>query len=99
MMGALFFVIYAALFNALSIESGIVGWSALLGLVHGAIAGTGDGDDARHASAHGDRRRPSPDEGVPNPGLFASSFGVMGPMAILALHLVCGVVGGLVYNA
>ena len=39
MMGAIFFVVYAALFDAFAIASGIVGWAALFGAVHGVIAG------------------------------------------------------------
>lgn len=99
MMGAIFFVVYALLFDALSIESGIVGWSAIFGLVHGTVAGMAMGMmpvmHPRMATANGSLA----DDLVPNPGMFAASFGLMGPMALLALHLIFGVVGGLVYNA
>lgn len=99
MMGAAFFVVYALLFDALSIESSIVGWSAIFGLVHGTAAGMAMGMmpvmHPRMATATG----PVADDRVPSPGIFATSFGLMGPMALLALHLVYGVVGGLVYNA
>jgi hypothetical protein len=94
MIGAIFFVIYAALFNALSIESGLAGWSAIFALVHGAVAGLAMGMmpamHPRMATATG----PLVDV-VPTPGVFASSFGLMGPIAVLALHLVYGVVGAL----
>jgi hypothetical protein len=99
MMGAAFFVVYALLFDALAIESGIVGWAAAFGLVHGAIAGMAMGMmpvmHPRMATAHGSVGS----EQVPNPGFFASSFGLMGPVAILMLHLVFGVVGGIIYSA
>jgi hypothetical protein len=99
MMGAVFFVVYAALFDALAITSGIVGWSVLFGLVHGAVAGASMGMmpamHPRMVTAGG----PGEHEGVPSPGFFAATFGVMGPMAILMLHAVFGLVGGLIYNA
>lgn len=98
MMGVVFFVTYALIFDALAIESGVVGWAAAFGLAHGAVAGMAmgmmPGMHPRMATAHGSVGS----EQVPNPGLFASSFGLMGPVAILMLHLVFGVVGGLVYN-
>jgi hypothetical protein len=99
MMGALFFLIYAALFDALSIDSGIVGWAVIFGLVHGTVAGAVMGMvpvmHPRMAAAGG----PETDDTVLNPGVFALSMGMMGPMALLALHAVFGLVGGLVYNA
>ena len=99
MMGAAFFVVYAALFDALSITSGIVGWSVLFGLVHGAVAGTSMGMmpvmHPRMVTAGG----PGEHEGVTSPGFFASTYGIMGPMAILMLHAIYGLVGGLIYNA
>ena len=98
-MGAAFFVGYAILFDALAIDSGIVGWAVVFGLVHGAFAGMAMGTmpvmhprmAAAHASASSDQ--------VANPGAFATSFGLMGPVAILMLHAIFGLVGGLVYNA
>ena len=99
MLGAIFFVVYALLFDALSIESGIVGWSAIFGLVHGTVACMAMGMmpvmHPRMATAAG----PMDEDRVANPGIFATSFGLMGPMALLALHLIFGVVGGLVYSA
>ena len=99
MMGAMFFVIYAALFNVMTIESGIAGWAALFGLVHGAIAGMAMGMKPvlhpRMATAAG----PAEHDQVPNPGMFAASFGLMGPVAILAMHVLFGFVGGVIYSA
>ena len=99
MMGAVFFAVYAALFDLLAIESGIVGWAALFGLVHGVAAGAAMGMmpvmHPRMVTAGGSFG----ETGVANPGLFASAFGMIGPMALLALHVLYGAVGGLVYNA
>lgn len=99
MMGAVFFVAYAALFDALGIESGIVGWSTAFGLVHGAITGMAMGMmpvmHPRMAASHGSVAS----DQVPNPGAFATSFGLMGPIAILMLHAAFGLAGGLVYSA
>jgi len=99
MMGALFFLIYAALFDALSIDSGIVGWAVIFGLAHGTIAGAAMGMmpamHPRMATAGG----PETEDTVLNPGMFALSMGMMGPMALLALHAVFGLAGCLVYNA
>jgi hypothetical protein len=81
MMGAVFFVVYTALFDALSITNGIVGWSVLFGLVHGAIAGASMGVmpvmHPRMVTVGG----PGGAQGVTSPGFFATSFGVMGPIA------------------
>jgi len=67
--------------------------------VHGAIAGMAMGMmpviHPRMATAGG----PSTDDRVPNPGIFATSFGLMGPVAVLMLHLVFAVAGGIVYSA
>ncbi len=39
MMGAIFFIVYAALFDVIGLEDGIIGWAALFGLAHGLLAG------------------------------------------------------------
>lgn len=78
MMGVVFFVVYAALFDILAIDSGIVGWAAIFALVHGAVSGMSMGMmpmmHPRMATASG----PADHDTVPNPGVFASSFGMMG---------------------
>jgi len=99
MMGAVFFVIYAALFDALSIETGVVGWSALFGLAHGVAAGAAMGMmpamHPRMVTAGG----PGEAEGVVSPGFFATTYGIMGAMALIGVHVLYGLVGGLVYTA
>jgi hypothetical protein len=99
MMGGLFFLIYAVLFDILALETGIVGWSVVFALVHGAVAGMSmammPAMHPRMATAGG-----FDDEGhVPNPGMSGLNMGLMGPLALLVLHAVFGLVGGLVYNA
>lgn len=97
MMGAIYFVIYAVLFNALHRERG--SWAGRLFWVGAGRSGRpADGHDARDAPLHllpAGRQR----KWCRTPGLFASSFGLMVPVAILALHMVYGVTGGLIYSA
>jgi hypothetical protein len=99
MMGALFFVIYAALFDALTIDSGVAGVSALFGLAHGVAAGAAMGMmpamHPRMVMAGG----PAEAEGVVSPGFFATTYGLMGAMALIGVHVLYGLVGGLVYAA
>ncbi|MEX2229982.1 MAG: hypothetical protein WEB13_10140 [Dehalococcoidia bacterium] len=102
MMGAIFFVVYAALFDAFAIESGIVGWAALFGAVHGVIAGMALGmmpmmhPRLETTPAGGG---PPSSGGVPAPGIFARNLGPIGPVAIIVLHVVFGAVAGVVYTA
>jgi hypothetical protein len=99
MMGALFFVIYAALFDALTIDGGVAGVSALFGLAHGVVAGAAMGMmpamHPRMVTAGG----PAKAEGVVSPGFFATTYGLMGAMALIGVHVLYGLVGGLVYAA
>ncbi len=97
-MGVLFFIIYAALFDLLGLEDSLVGWGALFGLVHGVVAGMAMGMvgmmhprmAAAGANGSGDT--------VSAPGLFAINVGAMAPMAVLAMHVVYGAVAGGVYS-
>lgn len=93
MMGVIFFVIYAGLFEAWAIEDGIVGWSALFGLVHGLIAGTAMGMmGVMHP------RMGMEAGSLPAPGFMGLKMGGVAPMAVLALHVIYGAVGGVVYQ-
>ena len=98
MMGVIFFLIYAALFAALGIESGIIGWSALFGAIHALLAGAAFGMmptiHPRMATA------PTASAGtVAAPGFFGLNMGMMGPVAIIAVHVVYGLVAGAIYAA
>jgi hypothetical protein len=75
MMGAIFFLIYAVLFDVLAIETGIVGWAGVFGLVNGALAGMTmammPAMHPRMATAGGFED----EEQVSNPGVFALNMG------------------------
>ncbi len=95
MMGTVFFIIYAALFQAFGIRSGVVGWSAVFGVVHavmaGAVFGMMPAMHPRMAVAGGNGEK------VPAPGYFGLKLGTMAPVAIVAVHVVFGLVGGVLY--
>ncbi|MBI4202662.1 MAG: hypothetical protein HY532_06100 [Chloroflexi bacterium] len=97
MMGAVFFIIYGALFQAFGVRSGVVGWGAVFGVAHAVMAGGVFGMmPALHPrmATTGD----SPDK-VPAPGYFGLKLGGMAPVAVIAVHVVYGVVAALVYTA
>lgn len=99
MSGALFFVVYAALFNAFGLESSIVGWAALFGAMHGVMAGimmTMMG--AMHPRMAASTAGGSTDT-LTAPGFFGVNYGTMAPMAIIMLHIVFGAVAGAIYAA
>mgnify|MGYP001568539974 FL=1 len=99
MMGAAFFVVYAALFNALDLKSSLAGWGALFGLAHGVAAGMAMGMmGAMHPRLAPAGGGPATDT-LPAPGLFGIHVSAMAPVAILALHVIFGAVGGAVYGA
>jgi hypothetical protein len=98
MMGAGLFIAYAAIFNALTIQSGIIGWSALFGTVHGLVTGAAMG---MMPLLH-PRMATGPASGsgrLPAPGFFGIKMGTMAPMAIVAVHVAYGLVGGAIYAA
>jgi hypothetical protein len=99
MMGAIFFIIYALLFDLLAIESSLAAWGAVFGLAHGTVAGMAMGMmNAMHP-----RMEASPGHGgvgaLQAPGFFGLRVSAMAPAAILMLHAVYGAVGGAIYAA
>ncbi|MBW3633520.1 MAG: hypothetical protein KY456_10900 [Chloroflexi bacterium] len=83
MMGVVFAVVYALLFDALGIDPSWL-WGALFGAVHGVIAGMAFGMmPAMHP------RMGNGDE-LPAPGLFGRNLGSMVPVAIIVVHVVFG---------
>jgi hypothetical protein len=98
MMGIVFFIVYAAVFTGLNVESAIVGWSALAGAVHAIVAGAGMGMmpvlHPRMAAAPGSGLNK-----LPAPGFFGVKMGTMAPMAIVAVHVAFGLVAGAIYAA
>jgi hypothetical protein len=99
MMGAAFFVVYAALFNALDLETSLAGWGALFGLAHGLAAGMAMG----MMGAMHPRLTPagsgSTTDALPAPGMFGIHVSAVAPMAILGLHVAYGAVAVAVYTS
>jgi hypothetical protein len=98
MMGAVFFIVYAALFQEFGIRTAIAGWSALFGVVHALLAGMAFGMmpmlHPRMAT------EPASDSGkVAAPGYWGIKLGWMGPMAIIGVHAVYGALAGAIYAA
>lgn len=98
MMGVVFFIIYAALFTALGIESGIIGWSALFGAIHALLAGAAFGMMPSVHPRMATEPKSSPGT-VSAPGYFGVKMGMMGPAALIAVHLIYGIVAGAIYAA
>ncbi len=99
MMGAAFFVVYAALFSALGLETSLAGWGALFGLAHGVAAGMAMGMmgtmHPRLTPAGGGAATDT----LPAPGVFGIHVSAVAPMAILGLHVAYGAVAGAVYTS
>lgn len=99
MMGAAFFVVYAALFDILAIEDTIAGWGALFGLAHGTVAGAAMGMmNVMHPRMESSAGQ-SGVSALPAPGFFGLRVSAMAPVAILMLHVIYGAVGGAIYSA
>lgn len=94
MMGAIFFAIYALLFDALGIDSGVVWWAGVFGLGHGVMAGAMMG---MMGAVHPRMTSASGTAEVMAPGAFGTNYGTMAPVAIVLLHVVFGLVGGAIY--
>ncbi|MBI2872142.1 MAG: hypothetical protein HYY00_03005 [Chloroflexi bacterium] len=96
MMGIIFFLVYAGLIDAFGIRLGVAGWTALFGAIHAIAIGPAFGmmpmlhpRMATGPEAASDR--------VPAPGFMGLKMGMMGPMGIIAAHVVYGLVAGAVY--
>ncbi len=91
MMGVVFAVVYALLFDAFGIDPNWL-WGAVFGAVHGVIAGMVFGMmPAMHP-------RMGRGEVLEAPGRFGGNYGAMVPMGVLLLHVVFGAVVGWVYG-
>lgn len=99
MMGTIFVIIYALLFDAFGLSGSLAGWGGLFGAIHGVGAGM---MMAMMGAVH---PRMATDAGgissgeVLAPGIFGLNYGAMAPVGIIALHIVFGVVAGAVYAA
>ncbi len=96
-MGIVFFIVYAALFDGLSLENGVAAWGALFGLVHGVIAGMAMGMLGMMHPRMARAGAGAPFDAVPEPGLFAIRVSAMAPLAVVALHVIYGAVAGGIY--
>ena len=91
MMGIAFALIHAGVYAGLDIESGLVGWGLLLGLVHWLIVGMGMG---MVGVVHPMMRSGK----MMAPGVFVKNHPPMTVMGFLMLHLIYGLVVGLLYE-
>lgn len=92
MMGAVFGIVYALGFEALGVESSWL-WGAAFGIAHGVVAGM--------AMAMMPAMHPRMGDGqvLAAPGPFARNYGTLMPVGVIMLHVVFGIVVGLVYSA
>lgn len=90
-LGIAFGLAHTALYSAFELESGLVVWGILFGLVHWMIAGTGMG---MLGSTHPRMRTGE----VFAPGLFLRNFPQMTVMGFMMLHMVYGLVVGALYE-
>ncbi len=91
MMGVVFAVVYALLFDAFGIDPNWL-WGAVFGAVHGVIAGMAFGMmPAMHP-------RMGRGEVLEAPGPFGVNYGPVVPMGVLLLHVVFGAAVGWVYG-
>jgi hypothetical protein len=90
MMGAIFAIIYALVFNLLGVDPSWL-WGGVLGAVHGVVAGVSLGMmPLMHP-------RMGPGKELPSPGMFGKDLGTMVPMGVIMLHVVFGIVVGIIY--
>jgi hypothetical protein len=92
MIGIVFALIYAGVYTGLGIESGLVGWGLLFGLVHWLVVGMGIGVVG---TMHPMMRRGT----MQAPGFFVKNHPLMTVMGFLMLHLIYGLLVGLLYEA
>ena len=92
MMGIAFALAHAGVFKALDLTSALVAWGVLFGFVHYIIAGMGMG---MIGTMHPLMRSGQ----MPAPGLFVTNLPNMTVMGFLMVHLVYGLVVGVLYEA
>lgn len=92
MMGVMFAIVHTLLFQAFDLETNLLAWGIVFGAGHWVIAGMGLGMMARI--------HPLMKTGeMMAPGAFARNLPGMTVMGFFMLHLVYGLVVGLVYDA
>ncbi len=91
-IGIMFALAHTGLYSVFDLESTLVAWGLLFGAVHWVIAGMGMG---MIGTMHPRMRTGE----VTAPGFFVTNFPQMTVMGFFMLHLVYGLVLGLVYEA
>ena len=91
-MSIVFGLIHVAFFGAFDLETELVAWGILFGVVHWMISGMGLG---MMPMIHPLIRRGEMD----SPGAFALSYPPMTAMGFFMLHIVFGIVVGALYTA
>ena len=92
MMSVAFGLIHAGIFAGADIESATAAWGLLFGLVHWGVVGMALG---MMPIMHRGIQRGE----VPAPGFYAISLGPMTAMGFLMLHLLFGLLVGVIYSA
>ncbi len=91
MMGIAFALAHTGVFEGLDLTSALVAWGVLFGFVHYLIVGMGMG---MMGTMHPLMRSGQ----MPAPGIFASNLPKMTVMGFLMVHLVYGLVVGVLYD-
>ncbi|MEE8364071.1 MAG: hypothetical protein V3S18_08375 [Dehalococcoidia bacterium] len=91
-IGVIFALVHTGLYNAFDLTSGLAGWGILFGAVHWVVAGMGMG---MMGSMHPLMRSGEMDA----PGFFLRNFPSMTVMGFFMLHLLYGLIVGVVYEA
>ncbi len=92
MMGIAFALVHTAVFKGVDLTSVLVAWGVLFGFVHYLIVGMGMG---MMGTMHPLMRSGQ----MPAPGLYVKNFPLMTVMGFLMIHLVYGLVVGVLYDA
>lgn len=90
MMGIVFAIIYALAFEFLGINATWL-WGAALGVVHGFAVGLSFGMMPAMHPRMGD------DQALSAPGIFGKEYSPMMPAGVIMLHLVFGLIVGVLY--
>ena len=92
MMGIIFAIIHTGVYQAIGLESGLAGWGLLFGFVHWMMVGVGIGMvGVMHPLMRSGEMQA--------PGLFVKNHPPLTVIGFLMLHLLYGLVVGVLYEA
>ena len=92
MMGIIFALIHTGVYQAFDLESNLAVWGLLFGFVHWLVVGMGMGMiGVMHPLMRSGEMQP--------PGLFVKNYPTMTVMGFLMLHLLFGLLVGVLYQA